>query len=77
MAGQGRYTFRRCRGIVLVVDNCAAGCRSVTNDAENLIADLRGFGIDLDQNLIAYRDTIGRWDRLIARHAGFPGFAPL
>ena len=49
----------------------------MTNDAENVIADLRGFGIDLDQNLIAYRDTIGRWDRLMARHAGFSGFAPL
>jgi hypothetical protein len=43
----------------------------------NVIADLRGFGIDLDQNLIAYRDTIGRWNRLMTRHAGFPGFAPL
>ena len=25
----------------------------------NVIADLRGFGIDLGRNLIAYRDTIG------------------
>ena len=77
MTARARCTFRRCEGIVLVVDICAAGCRSVTNDAENVIADLRGFGIDLDQNLIAYRGTIGRWDRLMTRRAGFSDFAPL
>jgi hypothetical protein len=59
---------------VLVVDlDCG---RSVTNDAEGVIADLAAAGVDFRGRRVLYRDTTGRWDQLVVAGGAFSGFAP-
>jgi hypothetical protein len=45
--------------IAFVVDTGHETCRSVTNDAENVVADLVRLGIDVDRYRIIYRDSGG------------------
>jgi hypothetical protein len=46
---------------------------SVTNDAENVVADvLRQY----PDHRIIYRDTMGQWDELVHFNGKFTGFAP-
>ena len=71
---RARYTARREDGAIVVEDRDLG--RSVTNDAENVIADLRERGFDLSL-LVAYRDTTGRYDGLTVRNGRFAGFYPL
>jgi hypothetical protein len=60
---------------VLLVDLDSGG-KSVTNDAENVVAAL-STELDLDDVPVYYRDSAGSWDEL--KHEGwkFTGFAPL
>ena len=71
---RARYTAR-CEDGAIVVEDRDLG-RSVTNDAENVIADLRERGFDLSVPVI-YRDTTGRYDGLTVRAGRFAGFYPL
>jgi hypothetical protein len=48
-------------------------CRSVTNDAEAVVASLAE---QYGERRIIYRDTDGNWDELKHRGAVFTGFAP-
>lgn len=68
------YTVRVEDGAIVVEDMDRG--RSVTNDAENVIADLREQGMDLSLPVI-YRDTTGRWDGLKVHDGRFAGFYPL
>jgi len=53
------------------------GPRSVTNDAENVIAALAA-DFDLSQYQVIYRDTRGIWDQLLVNPAGrFAGFSSI
>ena len=62
-------------GVVVVTDLDHG--RSVTNDAEGVIEDLRAAGHDLAMPVI-YRDTAGRWDRIAVGADGrFAGFLPI
>jgi hypothetical protein len=49
---------------------------SITNDAENVIKDLRRKNLDLRLPVI-YRDSMGGYDRLLVTHDEFAGFLPL
>jgi hypothetical protein len=49
-------------GVVAIAD-LDAGRRSVTNDADNVVADLHQRGLLKGRRLI-YRDSEGRWDEL-------------
>lgn len=71
-----RSTFTRevTDGFVLLVDQDRG--MSVTNDAENVIADLAAEGL-LQGRAVLYRDTDGRWDELGHDGARFTGFRPL
>ena len=62
--------------LILLVDLCIG--RSITNDAEHVIEDLRQ-RCDLSRcRVILYRDTRGIWDRLlIDQHGRFGGFCTL
>ena len=71
---RARYTARREDGAIIVEDRDLG--RSVTNDAENVIADLREREFDLSLPVI-YRDTMGRYDGLTVRDGRFAGFYPL
>lgn len=71
---RARYTARIEDGAIVVEDRDRG--LSVTNDADNVIADLRERGFDLSLPVI-YRDTMGRWDGLTVRAGRFDGFYPL
>lgn len=71
---RARYTARVEDRAIVVKDRDRG--RSVTNDAENVIADLRERGFDLMMPVI-HCDTTGRWDGLTMRAGRFAGFYPL
>ena len=68
------YTAR-VEDVAIVIEDMNCG-RSVTNDAENVITDLRERGFDLSLPVI-YRDTTGRWDGMEVHNGRFAGFYPL
>lgn len=74
MSSAYSYTARVEDGAIVIEDQDRG--RSVTNDAENVIADLRERGFDLALPVI-YRDTMGCWDGLTVRAGRFAGFYPL
>ena len=61
---RARYTARVEDGAIVVEDQDRG--RSVTNDAELVVADLAERGFDLSRPVI-YRDTAGHWDGLTVR----------
>lgn len=64
------------RDVVVVVDQRTG--RSVTNDAETVIADLVAAGVPGDGSVsVIYQDSIGRWDGLAVTDGQFAGFYPL
>ena len=79
MSGRSAYdlTIDGERHIVFIVDTGHETRRSVTNDAENVIADLVRLGIDLDRYRIIYRDSGGTWDGIDVEDGRFAGFYAL
>ena len=71
---RARYTARVEDGAIVIEDHDRG--RSVTNDAELVVADLAERGFDLSLPVI-YQDTAGRWDGLTGRAGRFGGFYPL
>jgi hypothetical protein len=68
---------RTLHGNVIAITDHDQG-RSVTNDAENVIADLVAQGFDLSRYLVIYRDTRGIWDQLLVDRTGhFAGFSSI
>jgi hypothetical protein len=68
---------RTVHGNVIAITDHDAG-RSVTNDAENVIADLVAQGFDLARYLVIYRDTRGIWDQILVDCTGhFAGFSTI
>lgn len=64
-------------GDVIVVIDLDDGGRSVTNDAENVVAELAA-RFNLRQRRIVYCDTEGRWDGLaVADDGTFAGFVAI
>lgn len=53
-----------------------AGGKSVTNDMHNVIADLVAKGVKVDDYLIVYRDSMGRWDGVFTCQERFQSFVP-
>jgi hypothetical protein len=63
------------RDIIAIVDHDIG--KSVTNDAENVIADLAA-DFDLSKYQVIYRDARGIWDQLLIDRAGrFAGFSSI
>jgi hypothetical protein len=58
--------------VIAVIDNDQG--KSVTNDAENVIADLAS-DFDLSQYRVIYRDTRGIWDEMLVDRT-LPASAP-
>ena len=62
--------------VIAIIDH--ADGKSVTNDAENVIADLVRQGFDLSQYRVIYKDTRGIWDQILVDRAGrFAGFSSI
>lgn len=62
--------------VIAIVDH--DGPCSVTNDAENVIADLVARGFDLSRSQVIYCDTLGIWDQILIDRTGhFAGFSSL
>jgi hypothetical protein len=67
---------RTVHGHVIAVIDHDQG-KSVTNDAENMIADLAA-DFDLSQYRVIYRDTRGIWDEMLVDRTGhFAGFTTI
>jgi hypothetical protein len=61
--------------VIAIVDLC--GGKSVTNDVENVIADLEA-QFDLSKYRVIYRDTRGIWDQILVDRLGrFAGFSAI
>lgn len=67
---------RTIHGNVIAIIDHDQG-KSVTNDAENVVADLAG-SFDLSRYRVIYRDTRGIWDELLVDRTGhFAGFSSI
>jgi hypothetical protein len=70
------YSYTTHGDVIAIVDHHQG--KSVTNDAENVIADLARRGFDLARFRVIYRDTRGIWDQLLVDRTGhFAGFSNL
>lgn len=66
------YTYTVEDNVIAIVD-LDLGSKSVTNDIENVLADIRSELGDLAGYSVIYRDSMGRWDgvRLVGRSVEF------
>ncbi len=62
-------------GFVCIIDHNEG--RSVTNDAEKVIACLISERYDLSANRVIYRDTRGIWNEMLVERGAFAGFRPV
>jgi hypothetical protein len=76
IAGHRAIYSRTVHGNVIAIIDHDQG-KSVTNDAENVIADLAA-SFDLSQYRVIYRGTRGIWDELLVDRTGrFAGFSSI
>ena len=69
------YSYTVHGNVIAIVDYDHG--RSVTNDAENVIADLDAC-FDLSKYQLIYRDTRGIWDQILVDRTGhFAGFSSI
>jgi hypothetical protein len=62
-------------GFVCLIDDDKG--RSITNAAEEVIAELITAGYDLSNKRVIYRDTMGLWDELVVKNGQFSDFRPI
>lgn len=66
------YSYEIRDGVVCIIDHDCG--KSVTNDAEYVIADLVGDGVAVNELPVIYRDTDGMWDQLLIKDRSFAAF---
>lgn len=78
MKAQSRYEIvSNTPGSTLVIRDIGhMDHRSVTNDAENVVADLVANGFLLAGRRLFYYDSMGQLDELLIKDGRFVGFAP-
>lgn len=66
------YTYTVDGNVITIVD-LDQGSKSVTNDMDNVLDDIRSELGDLAGYAVIYRDSMGRWDgvRLVGRSVEF------
>lgn len=62
--------------LIAVVDLCLPNTRSVTNDAERVVAVIAEY-VTIGKRQIVYRDTSGQWDGIKVRGEKFNGFVSI
>lgn len=55
------YTYNVTGSVIAIID-LDQGSKSVTNDMENVLDDIRAEVGDLSGYAVIYRDSMGRWD---------------
>jgi hypothetical protein len=70
------FTWELAGGTLLIFDQNLGG-PSVTNDIEQVLARIAACGVDLDKQRIMYRDSEGRWDRVVTLEGRFARFSDL
>lgn len=70
------YTVEIVGDVICLVDLDRGG-KSVTNDAANVIEELRKNGIPVGTLPVIYRGSLGNWDELIIRQEVFKGYRSL
>lgn len=72
MGPRANYTYT-VEGSVIAIVDLDQGSKSVTNDIENVLNDIRAELGDLAGYAVIYRDSMGRWDgvRLVGRLVEF------
>lgn len=73
MTRRAAFTWDDDGATVRIID-LNTGSTSVTNDAENVIARLAASGVRVDHRCVIYRDSDGRWDRMLTNDGKFIGF---
>lgn len=69
------YSCTTYGDVIAIIDHCQG--KSVTNDAESVIADLAA-RFDLSKYRVIYKDSLGTWDQLLVDRTGhFAGFSSL
>lgn len=69
------YSYTIHDNVIAIIDHDQG--KTVTNDADNVIADLAAC-FDLSRYQVIYRDTRGIWDQLLVDRTGhFAGFSSL
>lgn len=72
--GRSEYTWEDDGAVVRIIDLDQGG-KSVTNDAENVIARLVKAGVPVDDRHVIYRDSDGNWDQMLTKGGAFARFA--
>lgn len=72
MGPRADYTYT-VEGSVIAIVDLDQGSKSVTNDIEHVLDDIRAELGDLAGYAVIYRDSMGRWDgvRLVGRSVEF------
>jgi hypothetical protein len=70
---RANYSYEIHGNVIAIIDPDDGG-KSVTNDAENVIADFAANGFDLSKYRVIYRDTRGIWDEMLVRDGAFVDF---
>jgi hypothetical protein len=80
-ATRARYTIVQIEHDILLLEDTADGALSVTNDAENVIADLADKELLCNPSgqlrRVAYLDSFGRWDEILHDGSEFVAFSML
>jgi hypothetical protein len=78
-ANRATYGTAVVRGVVCLIDLDAG--KTITNDVENVVADLAARRLLLgpfdEPRRVIYRDTMGVWDEILVRNGRFAGFRSL
>ena len=69
------YSWTLEDGVICIVDQNRG--MSVSNDAENVIQDFIDRGVDVVNQPLIYRDSLGDWDCLQVLSGAFGGFKSL
>ncbi len=77
MSQQSSYTVHCITDLfVLISDDDREGCRSVTNDAENVVRSIHENVTSLKHRRVFYLDSAGQIDELKQEEGRFEGFGP-
>ena len=66
------YSYSVGQGVICIIDEDDGP--SDTNTAPQVIEDLRHAGLDLLNQRVIYRDTLGTWDEIVVQDGMFSGF---
>ena len=76
MPTRSDYQYKVIQHFILIID-LNLGRMSVTNDAENVIAEIVREGFLVDNKYVMYRDSEGNYDRIRTKNERFSGFGPI